>query len=85
MKDTISVFTRRLRVSYLRLSVRVRIIFENLYCIVDDWTLIGLSITWPIASIDRTLSFRHAGLMTFIIMLRELRDEVLTGDAVEFR
>lgn len=85
VKNAISVFTRRLRVpssACPRVSARgVCFTFEKFYIYPRIYvhcalsmaeSLIGLSITRPIAGIDRTSSFRHAGLMTAFITLREL-------------
>ena len=77
VKNAISVFTRRLRVpssACPRVSARGRLFYireiiyirESIYIVHYRWLggLIGLLIAQPIASIDRTSSFRHAGLMT---------------------
>lgn len=63
VKNAISVFTRCLRVSY-ELAERVLELYpppQVLY-IIDNRTLIGLSIMDPIDTIDRVLSFRHGGI-----------------------
>lgn len=68
VKNAISVFTRCLRVSYvakrvleLYFPLPSRPPLQVLY-IIDNRTLIGLSIMGPIDTIDRVLSFRHGGL-----------------------
>lgn len=65
VKNAISVFTRCLRVSY-ELAERVLELYPPLpsqvLYIIDNRTLIGLSIMDPIDTIDRVLSFRHGGI-----------------------
>lgn len=65
VKNAISVFTRCLRVSYV--AKRVLELYSpppplQVLYIIDNRTLIGLSIMGPIDTIDRVLSFRHGGL-----------------------